>query len=79
MPKNAPATYINYDDICYSQTEPRNAQVFLMHIAQWNLLLMASANASEIGILGTTEAGETPTWTQYIFVRSFFFKENFSE
>uniref|UniRef100_A0A1Q3EY95 Nuclear pore complex protein Nup214 n=1 Tax=Culex tarsalis TaxID=7177 RepID=A0A1Q3EY95_CULTA len=64
-PKVGNPVYINYDDICYSQSGPRKGQVFLVHILQWNLLLMASANSMEVGILGTTEAGETPTWCQW--------------
>lgn len=67
-PKNAPASYINYDDICYGQPGPRASQVYLIHILQWNLLIMGSANSTELGVLGTAEAGETPTWTQYILV-----------
>lgn len=31
---------------------------------------MASSNGTEIGVLGTTESGETPTWKQYTFVRT---------
>ena len=31
---------------------------------QWNLLLVSSANGVEVGVLGTTEAGDTPTWQQ---------------
>ncbi|XP_055591085.1 nuclear pore complex protein Nup214 [Uranotaenia lowii] len=64
-PKVGNPTFINYDDICYSQSGPRKGQVFLYHIIQWNLLLMASANSMELGILGTTETGETPTWYQW--------------
>ncbi|XP_065089839.1 nuclear pore complex protein Nup214 [Ochlerotatus camptorhynchus] len=64
-PKVGNPTFINYDDICYSQSGPRKGQVFLVHILQWNLLLMASANSMEVGILGTTETGEAPTWLQW--------------
>lgn len=64
-PKAGNPTFVNYDDICYSQSGPRGGQVFLIHILQWNLLLMASANSMEVGILGTTETGETPTWYQW--------------
>lgn len=39
--------------------------MFLEHILQWNVLLMASSNGTEIGILGTSESGEIPRWTQY--------------
>lgn len=34
---------------------------------------MASSNGTEVGILGTTEAGETPLWKQYTFVGIFSF------
>lgn len=64
-PKAAPPTYVNYEDICYSQSGPRVAQVFFQHILPWNLLLVGSANSMEIGVLGTRESGETPLWTQY--------------
>lgn len=30
-----------------------------------NLILVGSANSMEIGVLGTTEVGESPLWTQY--------------
>lgn len=66
--KNVPPTYINYYDICYSQSGPRKSQVFLQHILPWNLILVGSANSAEIAVLGTTESGETPTWIQYIMV-----------
>lgn len=64
-PKAVPPVYINYEDICYSQSGPRVAQVFFAHILPWNLLLVGSANSMEIGVLGTRETGETPLWTQY--------------
>lgn len=64
-PKNIPPSYVNYDDICYSQSGPRPSQMFLSHILPWNVILVASANSMEIGILGTRETGETPAWSQY--------------
>lgn len=65
-PKTSNSTYINYYDICYSGSGPRKAQIFFIHIQSWNILLMASANSVEVGILGTKETGETPIWQQYI-------------
>lgn len=67
-PKAGNPTYINYDDVCYSQAGPRKGQVFLLHILQWNLLLVASANSMEVAMLGTKEAGELPTWVQWVTV-----------
>ncbi|XP_055916740.1 nuclear pore complex protein Nup214 [Eupeodes corollae] len=64
-PKAGNPTYTNYFDICYSFTGPRAPQVNLMHIPQWNLLLVTSANGVEVGVLGTKETSEAPTWIQY--------------
>lgn len=64
-PKVGAPSYINYYDICYSATGPRIQQLAFNHIAQWNLLLVSSANGVEVGILGTKETGENPTWIQY--------------
>lgn len=44
---------------------PRAAQVILTHILPWNLLLIISANSTEVGVLGTTETGDNPLWKQY--------------
>lgn len=64
-PKAGPPTYINYYDICYGGGSRAN-QIFLAHIQPWNLLLVTSANSAEVGVLGTTETGEAPSWVQYI-------------
>ncbi|XP_030384400.1 nuclear pore complex protein Nup214 isoform X2 [Scaptodrosophila lebanonensis] len=63
-PKGAAPTYINYYDICYSLNGPRNHQFIFTHVSQWNFLLVTSANGVEVGVMGTTEAGDTPTWQQ---------------
>lgn len=65
-PKAGNPMFIKYDDICYSQPGPRKGQVFLINIPQWNILLMASANSMEVGILGVTENSENPIWAQWI-------------
>ena len=64
-PKGGQPSYINYYDICYSAPGPRIQQLFFTHIAQWNLLLVTSANGVEVGVLGTRETGENPNWIQY--------------
>ncbi|XP_061396340.1 nuclear pore complex protein Nup214 [Musca vetustissima] len=64
-PKAGNPSYINYYDICYSAPGPRTQQLTFNHISQWNLLLVSSANGVEVGILGTKESGENPTWIQY--------------
>lgn len=64
-PKTGNPTYIKYDDICYSQSGPRKSQSFLIHLPSWNILLVASANSLEVGVLGTIESGDTPQWKQW--------------
>ncbi|XP_017090896.2 nuclear pore complex protein Nup214 [Drosophila bipectinata] len=64
-PKAGPPSYINYYDICYSMNGPRNHQFLFNHVPQWNVLLVTSANGVEVGVMGTSEAGETPSWQQF--------------
>ncbi|KAH8333984.1 hypothetical protein KR059_005093 [Drosophila kikkawai] len=64
-PKAVAPSYINYYDICYSLNGPRNHQFLFNHVPQWNVLLVTSANGVEVGIMGTTEAGDTPSWQQF--------------
>ncbi|KAH8384800.1 hypothetical protein KR093_008652, partial [Drosophila rubida] len=63
-PKAGTPTYTNYYDICYSLNGPRNHQFHFSHVQQWNLLLVSSANGVEVGVLGTTGTGDTPSWEQ---------------
>lgn len=63
-PKAGTPTYTNYFDICYSLNGPRNHQFNFTHVPQWNLLLVSSANGVEVGVLGTSETGDLPTWQQ---------------
>ncbi|XP_059618631.1 nuclear pore complex protein Nup214 [Phlebotomus argentipes] len=64
-PKSGQISCINYEDICYSGSGPRQTQVYLIHILPWNTLLMASANSMEVGVLATNEAGDAPVWRQW--------------
>lgn len=63
-PKAGAPSYINYYDICYSMNGPRNHQFVFSHVPQWNLLIVVSANGVEVGIMRSTEAGDTPAWQQ---------------
>ncbi|XP_032586369.1 nuclear pore complex protein Nup214 [Drosophila mojavensis] len=63
-PKAGVPTYTNYYDICYSLNGPRSHQFQFTHVPQWNLLLVSSANGVEVGVLGTSETGDTPSWQQ---------------
>ncbi|CAD7012423.1 unnamed protein product [Ceratitis capitata] len=67
-PKGGTPVYINYNDVCYSGSEPRKQQVSFIHIAQWNLLLVTSANGVEIGLLGTKDSNDQPQWVHYMLL-----------
>lgn len=69
-PKSNQITMINYyDDLCLSEPGPRASQLFFVYLQEWNMLLVASANSHEIGVLATTESGDAPTWVQYVTER----------
>ncbi|RZC32550.1 nuclear pore complex protein Nup214, partial [Asbolus verrucosus] len=61
-PKTGDPTYVNYDDICYSNGNARPFQFYTILQQNWNILMVASANSMEVGILGNS--GEC--WTQWI-------------
>lgn len=63
-PKAGPSHYIAYVDVCYSQLEQRPSRIYFLHIIQWNMLLVASANCIDVSFLTTKETGDAPTWTQ---------------
>lgn len=63
--KAGPTTYVNFDDICYSTGE-RNRPHFSMHnLSDWGVVMAASANAMEIGVLGAADKDRT-AWLQWI-------------
>ncbi|GAB0099324.1 Nuclear pore complex protein Nup214 [Sergentomyia squamirostris] len=64
-PKSGQISCINYEDICFGGSGPRQPQAFLIHILPWNTLLMASATSMEVGVLATNEAGDAPLWRQW--------------
>lgn len=64
-PKSGQISYVNYYDVCYSASGPRTHQINFIHIPQWNLILLTSANGVEVGVLGTREQGDNPNWIQY--------------
>lgn len=64
-PKSNQISVINYDDICYSNYGPRKHHVHFAHIQPWNMILVASTNSMEVGVLATTDTGDTPIWRQY--------------
>jgi nuclear pore complex protein Nup214 len=61
-PKTGDPIYTNYDDICYSNGNTRPVQFYTILLQNWNVLMAASSNSMEVGILGN--AGEC--WTQWI-------------
>ncbi|KAG8222906.1 hypothetical protein J437_LFUL003551, partial [Ladona fulva] len=65
-PKGGSVAYINYDDICYSCGDQRPIQYFLTHQQRWNVLLMSSANSTEVGVLAADgSSGEPLNWEQW--------------
>ncbi|KAF5284867.1 hypothetical protein FQR65_LT13383 [Abscondita terminalis] len=61
-PKAGEVTYINYEDICYSNGNARPIQFYTIHEPLWNILIVASSNSMEVGVLGI----EKEEWTQWI-------------
>lgn len=60
-PKAGEPSYTNYDDVCYSGSS-RPPQFYLNFQQNWNFLMVASANGTEVGVLGNN--GES--WRQWI-------------
>ncbi|CRL05063.1 CLUMA_CG018223, isoform A [Clunio marinus] len=63
-PKGAPPQYISYNDVCYTSSETRPSKIYIQHIMQWNILIVASANAIDISFLRITQTGDLPIWSQ---------------
>lgn len=61
-PKTGPVTYLNYDDICYSSGTLRDPQFYIIHQQTWNVIMVASGNSMEVGVLGF----ENDSWVQWI-------------
>ncbi|XP_044751181.1 nuclear pore complex protein Nup214-like isoform X2 [Coccinella septempunctata] len=61
-PKTGNPVFTNFYDICYSNGNMRPPQFYTINEQHWNILLVASANSMEVGVL--SNVGET--WTQYI-------------
>jgi hypothetical protein len=62
-PKAGPVTAIDFDDVCYSSGDLRQNQFYLQMLANWGVLLVASANGAEVGLLGQREASVWQQWT----------------
>ncbi|BFZ05689.1 hypothetical protein BsWGS_08728 [Bradybaena similaris] len=45
-------THINFEDVCFGNGEERKAQYFFHFIQKWDVILMASSNATETTIVG---------------------------
>lgn len=61
-PKAGPVTYLNYADICYSSGTLRDPQFYIIHQQIWNVIMVASGNSMEVGVLGL----ESDSWVQWI-------------
>ena len=56
--------FINYDDICYSTGECRSPYFNLIQIPEWSLILAASYNAVEVGVIGSED--QQQKWRQWL-------------
>ncbi|CAG0889123.1 unnamed protein product, partial [Darwinula stevensoni] len=62
-PKSGPVTCTSYEDICYSTGVERPLQYFLHYIHEWGIVVGASANATEVGVIGLN--AEKNVWEQW--------------
>ncbi|XP_059468511.1 nuclear pore complex protein Nup214 [Neocloeon triangulifer] len=62
-PKDGPVTAQDFDDVCYSSGDLRQNQFYLNNVTGWGVLLVASANGAEVGLLGQKEASVWQQWT----------------
>lgn len=64
-PKTGALSFVNYEDICYSGGDLRPPQYYFIHQPTWNILMMASANSMEVGVMGLQEDQISwELWTQ---------------
>ncbi|GFO08112.1 nuclear pore complex protein nup214 [Plakobranchus ocellatus] len=50
--KEGKTQYLNFDDVCFGNGEERKAQYFFHLLAQWEVIVMASSNATETTVVG---------------------------
>ncbi|XP_053380901.1 nuclear pore complex protein Nup214-like isoform X2 [Mercenaria mercenaria] len=50
--KDAPATYVNFEDMCFGTGEERERKYYFNFVQKWDMVLAASSNSAEIGIVG---------------------------
>ena len=62
--KAGPTTYLHYDDICYSTGESREPFFNMMQVHDWHVILAASNNAMEVGVMGSSDEGQK--WLQWL-------------
>ncbi|XP_022901853.2 nuclear pore complex protein Nup214 [Onthophagus taurus] len=65
-PKAGETTYTNYDDVCYSYGNSRPHQFYMLQQPLWNILLVASSNSMEVGVMHL----DKDSWTQWILTDS---------
>ncbi|PNF32473.1 hypothetical protein B7P43_G04906 [Cryptotermes secundus] len=62
-PKTGALSFVNYEDICYSGGDLRPPQYYFIHQPAWSILMMASANSMEVGVMGLQE--DQISWEQW--------------
>ncbi|KAK3594689.1 hypothetical protein CHS0354_001641 [Potamilus streckersoni] len=64
--KDAAPTNDCFDDVCYGTGDKRQRKYFMIAIQNWDVLLLASSNAAEIGVIGK-HLDDKQKWDHWYF------------
>ncbi|KAG1653197.1 Nuclear pore complex protein Nup214 [Nymphon striatum] len=64
-PKGGAISYVNYGDLLMCSGQSSNPAFHMKHLAEWNMLIMASNTALETGVLVASSSDKT-IWEQWI-------------
>ncbi|KAI5697464.1 hypothetical protein M8J75_010793 [Diaphorina citri] len=63
-PKSGPVRYVSYDEICFNSGTVRPHQFYLLHLSAWNILIVSSANSTEVSVLSLLD--DKVSWEQWL-------------
>lgn len=63
--KGGQTKFVNYEDIFYTTSNQRRPYYYMFHQPDWHIIVCASSNANEVGVLGNT-ADDKEAWVQWI-------------
>lgn len=63
-PKGGPVRYVSYDEICFNSGTVRPHQFYLLHVPAWNILIISSANSTEVSVLSLLD--DKISWEQWL-------------